>query len=183
MRFSSPPPFSTPAMASSESCLGHRQRFPGSAKGMANPFSGHFFDFGQRADIDFLPGRQTRKSMFFGVLNWGCLASVSHLIYQQCPQKGARQFLPDLVSHHCGDPCRATQCRARSFAANPRNFKDVAGMSRYIPPRPPQKKDPVAPMMPLVTPLSLCRGEISLQKRIALHRGLAATPSVAKRDL
>ena len=45
-----------------------------------------------------------------------------------------------LVAHHCWDPCRATQRRAHNVAANSRSFRDVAGMSRYIPHPPPQKK-------------------------------------------
>ena len=41
------------------------------------------------------------------------------------------------------DPNRATQCRAHSVAADSRNFRDVAGMSRYTPP-----EDRVAPVFP-----------------------------------
>ena len=46
----------------------------------------------------------------------------------------------------------------------------VAGVSRYMPPPPPQK-EPCRTH--LVTPLSLCRGEVSLQKRLMLHGGVA----------
>ena len=52
-----------------------------------------------------------------------------------------------LVAHMCCGPNRATQCRARSVAPNSRNFRDVAGMSRYTP-----RKDRVAPVFP-----PLCR--------------------------
>ena len=46
-------------------------------------------------------------------------------------------------------------------------------MSRYTPPTAnPHKKDPVAPILP---PPCECRGDISSQKRIALHGGVAAT--------
>ena len=58
-----------------------------------------------------------------------------------------------------------------SHATNPRNFRDVEGVSRYIPH--PPKDRPCRTY--LATPPSLCRGESSLQKRIALHGGVAAT--------
>ena len=40
----------------------------------------------------------------------------------------------DLVAHQCGDPNRATQCRAQSVASNSRRIRDVAPKSRYTPP-------------------------------------------------
>ena len=47
-----------------------------------------------------------------------------------------------LVAHTCCDPNRATQCRAHSVAANSRNFRDVAGVSRCTPPTPAKKTLP-----------------------------------------
>ena len=47
---------------------------------------------------------------------------------------GARIFLMILVAHPCGDPNRATQCRAQSVASNSRRIRDVAPKSRYTPP-------------------------------------------------
>ena len=38
-----------------------------------------------------------------------------------------------LVAHPCGDPNRATQCRAKSVASNSRRIRDVAPKSRYTP--------------------------------------------------
>ena len=38
-----------------------------------------------------------------------------------------------LVAHPCGDPNRATQCRAQSVAPNSRRIGDVAPKSRYTP--------------------------------------------------
>ena len=61
-----------------------------------------------------------------------------------------------LVAHHCCDPCRARQCRARSVTANSCNFRDVA---LHLP-CPPKKI-----VCYLATPLSLFHGAISLQKR------------------
>ena len=75
------------------------------------------------------------------------------------------------VAHHCCDPCCATQCRTHNVAPNSRNFQDVAGMSSCISHAP--QKRPCRTY--LATPLSLCRREICLQKRIALHGGVAAT--------
>ena len=40
----------------------------------------------------------------------------------------------NLVAHPCGDPNRATQCRAQSVASNSRRIRDVAPKSRYTPP-------------------------------------------------
>ena len=77
------------------------------------------------------------------------------------------------MAHHCCDPCRATQCRAYSAAANSRSFQDVAGMSRCIPHATPKNSCRTY----LATPLSLCCGEICLQNRIALDGGVAATPT------
>ena len=48
-----------------------------------------------------------------------------------------------LVAHTWCDPNRATQCRAHNVAADSRSLRDVAGMSRYTPP-----KDCVAPVFP-----------------------------------
>ena len=75
-----------------------------------------------------------------------------------------------LVAHCCCDPCRATQCRAHSVAANPADLEMSQGCRAT--PLQPSQKDPVAPILP---PLCQCRGEISLQKWIALHGGVAAT--------
>ena len=38
------------------------------------------------------------------------------------------------MAHPCGDPNRATQCRAQSVAANSRRIGDVAPKSRYTTP-------------------------------------------------
>ena len=88
----------------------------------------------------------------------------------QCRSLSQRSCRLSLVAHTCWDPFCATQCRAHSVAATSRNFRDVEGVSRYFPHTLP-KKDPVAPILPppCHTSLSLWRGEISLQKRIALH--------------
>ena len=75
------------------------------------------------------------------------------------------------MAHHCCDPCRATHCRAQSVAANSRYFRGVAGMSLYTPHSPSKRLCCTC----LATPLSLCRRESSLQKRIALNGGVAAT--------
>ena len=47
--------------------------------------------------------------------------------------KGASEWSL-LVAHLCGDPNRATQCRAQSVASNFRRIRDVAPKSRYTPP-------------------------------------------------
>ena len=39
------------------------------------------------------------------------------------------------MAHPCGDPNRATQCRAWSVASNSRRIRDVAPKSRYTPPQ------------------------------------------------
>ena len=48
-----------------------------------------------------------------------------------------------LVARTGCDPNRATQYRAQSVAADSRSLRDVAGMSRYTPP-----KDRFAPVFP-----------------------------------
>ena len=75
----------------------------------------------------------------------------------------------DLVTRHCCDPCRATQGRAHNVAANSHNLEMSRGC-RATSPIPPKKG---LCRTDLATPLSLCRGRSSLQKRIALHGGVA----------
>ena len=75
------------------------------------------------------------------------------------------------MAHTCRDPNRATQCRAHSVAANSRSFRDVARVWRYTPPTVTKKTCRTY----LATSLCQCRKEIALQKRIALHGGVAAT--------
>ena len=59
-------------------------------------------------------------------------ANFSWMVYPVTASKEPRWVLHS-VAPHCCDPCRTTQCRAHSVAANSRNFRDVAGVSRYIP--------------------------------------------------
>ena len=86
------------------------------------------------------------------------------------PGGKSRFCFQSLVAHHCCDPCRATQCRAHSVAANFRSFRNVAGVSRYTL-QPSQKK---TLSHPSCHPLSVSQRNI-LAKRIALHGGVAAT--------
>ena len=84
-----------------------------------------------------------------------------------------------LVSHHCCDPCRATECRAH-VAANSHNFRGVARVSRYIT-HPPQRK-PCRTY--LATPLALCHRKLPCKngsrytgvQQLHLHRSRYTVP-------
>ena len=89
------------------------------------------------------------------------------------------------MAHPCGDPNRATQCRASSVASNSRRIRDVAPKSRYTPP--PQIKvshlslDPLS-HFPLIRSRHGVwragggyRGTFGFRTRIALQGGIAAT--------
>ena len=71
------------------------------------------------------------------------------------------------MAHTC-EPIRAAQCRTPSVAAHSRSFRDVAGMSRYPPP-----KERVAPVFPpplsQLCPECHCSGERRTDLR--LERG------------
>ena len=55
-----------------------------------------------------------------------------------------------LMAHSCGDPNRATQCRAWSVASNSCRSRDVAPKSRYTPPPPQIKVSHLSPDPPVV---------------------------------
>ena len=86
-----------------------------------------------------------------------------------------------LMAHPCGDPNRATQCRALSVASNSRRTRDVAPNSRYTSPN--QGVAPLSGPPPLSHfPVSFAagrgpragggyRGTFGFRKRIALQGG------------
>ena len=104
---------------------------------------------------------------------WGCFLGRQIFIHYRY-----------LVAHPCGDPNRATQCRAWSVASNSRRIRDVAPISRYTPPKSRCRTF-------LRTALSHCplirsrqgarragggyRATFGFRKRIALQGGIAAT--------
>ena len=55
------------------------------------------------------------------------------------PSDSLEQQKKALSRTHVLRPGRATQCRTHNVAANFRSFRDVAGVSRYIPHTPPKK--------------------------------------------
>ena len=69
---------------------------------------------------------------------WNSLLIMSSWKFRENPGKTSGKWFPnremlDLVAHHCCDPCRVTQCNAHNVAAHSRDFRNVAGVSRYTP--------------------------------------------------
>ena len=90
------------------------------------------------------------------------------------------------AAHPCGDPNRATQCRAQSVASNSRRIRGVAPKSRYTPPdqgaflRIPSRRTFLSHSQQAGEGVSRragggYRGTFGFRKRIALQGGVAAT--------